>query len=145
MGQFRTNALVFKGALAITIMAATSLGCGGAAQPAAEPSTTGSRVMRPDAARTSEQQRAVEAFAGQWVYHSKITLPDGKSVQADITMSCAPSPTAKYDVCTFGGNIPGVGSMDARVLVGTDRSDNRVHFMAMTSDDELHDHVCSWK
>jgi hypothetical protein len=35
--------------------------------------------------------------------------------------------------------------MDASILVGADRLDNKVHFMAITSDDELHDHVCSWK
>jgi len=35
--------------------------------------------------------------------------------------------------------------MDAGILVGLDPLDQKVHFMAMTSDDELHDHVCAWK
>ncbi len=151
MGHVRSNARILGGILqgtaTMVAVAATSIACGGAAQPAAQPSsTTGSTAAsRSDVARTSEQQRTVDAFAGEWLYHTKITLPDAKTVQADLTMSCQKRLAGKAVACSFGGDIPGEGHMDGSILVGTDRADNRVHFMAMTSDEELHDHVCAWK
>jgi hypothetical protein len=94
---------------------------------------------------TAEQQRAVEAFAGEWLYHSTTTAPDAHPVRADVAMNCTKTAGGKAVMCTFSGEIPGSGPLQAGVLVGADRLDHKVHFMAMTSDDELHDHVCTWQ
>ena len=47
--------------------------------------------------------------------------------------------------CTLSGAIPGSGPLEASILVGFDSLHKNVHFMAMTSDEEVHDHVCNWR
>jgi hypothetical protein len=94
---------------------------------------------------TDSQKRAVDAFAGSWVFHSTITPPGAAPIKADLTMNCSKTAGGRAVQCLLVGEIPGVGPMDAAVLVGVDRLDDKVHFMAMTSDDELHDHVCAWR
>ena len=144
--KFGSSALSGMAAAAGAILMA----CGGTQPPSQSPGTAKSSDAPQPAGMaaqgpTAEQQRAVEAFAGQWLYKATITMPDGKPVRADLAMSCSKTAGGKANVCTLKGEVPGVGPMDAAVLVGLDRLDNKVHFMAMTSDDELHDHVCGWQ
>lgn len=94
---------------------------------------------------TPDQRRAVDAFAGQWLDHTTITSPGSAPVKADIAMNCTKTARGRAVVCDFKGDVPGTGPLDAGILIGADRLDDKVHFMAMTSDDELHDHVCTWK
>jgi hypothetical protein len=112
--------------------------------PAAGPSQAAGGP-EPSSGPTAEQKRAVDAFQGSWVFNSTITPPGAAPVKAELTMSCVPTAGGRATRCLLGGEIPGFGPMDAAVLVGVDRLDDKVHFMAMTSDDELHDHVCTWR
>ena len=145
MKRLKINGIALSGTLLAA--GATLAACGGTQPPphttakSSELPTEGTAAQGP----TAEQRRVVEAFAGQWLYHSTITMPDGKPVRAELPMTCASTAGGKANVCTLAGEIPGAGPMEATVLVGVDRLDNKVHFMAMTSDDELHDHVCSWQ
>jgi hypothetical protein len=142
MKRIRVNAFTLSGIL--SAIGAAAAACGGATQSPQAPSpSTGApeTSSRP----TAEQQRAVDAFAGEWLFHSTITPPGGAPIKADLRMSCAKTAGGRANACTLSGEIPGMPPMEAAVLVGVDRLDNKVHFMAMTSDDELHDHVCAWR
>jgi hypothetical protein len=131
----------------LVALGAVSTACG-TASPVSTPAASAAHT-KPGAGAagrpTAEQTRAVQAFLGQWVYDSTITLPGSAPVKAELTLSCKEAAAGRAALCAFGGEIPGIGPMDASILVGADRLDNKVHFMAITSDDELHDHVCSWR
>ena len=92
-----------------------------------------------------EVKKTVDAFAGHWSYDTTVTMPGAKPVKAPIEMACKKCALGKAVACTFTGNIPGSGPMDAAILVGFDTFHKNVHFMAMTSDEEVHDHVCNWR
>ena len=143
MERIRTNAFALSGILAA--IGATTAACGGSTPQPTQAPTASTGGPEASSGPTAEQQRAVAAFAGEWLFQSTITLPDAPPVRADLTMSCEKTAGGRATVCSLAGEIPGVGSMDAAILVGVDRLDDKVHFMAMTSDDELHDHVCAWR
>ncbi len=139
---------VEKRALSLMLLALGAAACGGTTpQPSQAPAQGKNSESGGPASSgpTAEQRRAVEAFGGDWLFHSTITLPDGKALKADIAFSCTPTAGGRANVCSFSGELPDMPSMEAGVLIGADRPDGKVHFMAMTSDDELHDHVCSWQ
>ncbi len=130
------------------LLALGAAACGGTTPQASQAPAQGKNSEMDSQASsgpTVEQRRAVDAFAGDWLFHSTITLPDGKAIKADLAFSCSPTAAGRANVCRFGGEVPGMPAMEAGILIGADRLDGKVHFMAMTSDDELHDHVCSWQ
>jgi carbon monoxide dehydrogenase subunit G len=93
----------------------------------------------------AELKKTVDAFAGTWSYDGTVTMPGAKPVKAPIEMACKKGALGKAVACTFSGNIPGSGPLEASLLVGYDTFHKNVHFMAMTSDEEVHDHVCNWR
>jgi hypothetical protein len=125
MTMTRLNAFVLT-TLALSTPAARAT----AAEPAAPP---------PELAKT------VAAFNGKTVYDSTITLPGGKPVKAKLTIDCKKTALGKGVACQLSGNIPGIGPYEGAILVGYDTHGKAVHFMAITSDEEVHDHVCHWK
>ena len=137
-----------KQAISAVLVALGAVACGGTTpQPSSVPAER--KTAEPGKPETSgpttEQRRAVQAFAGEWILHSTITLPDGKSIKAELAMSCSETAGGRANACTLSGDVPGMSPLDAGILIGVDRLDDKVHFMAMTSDDELHDHVCAWQ
>jgi hypothetical protein len=93
---------------------------------------------------SAEQAKTVDAFAGDWTYDATIVPPGGKPVKTPIGMSCKKVLFGKAASCTMSEIIAGVGPFEGSFLVGFDPLDKTVHFMAITSDDELHDHRCKW-
>jgi hypothetical protein len=137
-----------KRAIGAMLVALGAVACGGTTPQATQapaPGKNSEMGSQASSGPTVEQRRAVDAFAGDWLFHSTITLPDGKAIKADLAFSCSPTAGGRANVCSFGGEIPGMPPMEASILIGADRPDGKVHFMAMTSDDELHDHVCAWQ
>jgi hypothetical protein len=137
-----------KQAISAVLVALSAVACGATTpQPTSAPAAGKTDEMGKPASAgpTAEQRRAVQAFAGEWLLHWTITLPDGKPIKADLAMSCSETAGGRANACTLSGDVPGMPPLDAGILVGVDRLDDKVHFMAMTSDDELHDHVCSWQ
>jgi hypothetical protein len=92
-----------------------------------------------------ELKKTVDAFAGRWNLAGTLTLPDGKSRPLKSRMVCTRAAGGKAVSCTDDGEVVGLGPMHATYLVGYDTFSKRVHFMAMTSDEAVHDHPCSWK
>jgi hypothetical protein len=99
----------------------------------------------PEPKPTAEQAKTVEAFNGDWTFEATITPPGGKPIKAPIGMSCKKIAQGKGAACATSETIAGVGPMEASFLIGFDPFDKTMHFMAVTSDDEIHDHRCKWK
>ncbi len=91
-----------------------------------------------------ELARTVTAFLGKTVYDSTITMPGGQPMKTRFVFDCKKTALGKAVTCLFTGNIPGVGPYEGSFLVGYDTYGKAVHFMAMTSDEEVHDHKCTW-
>lgn len=91
-----------------------------------------------------ELARTVAAFAGKTVFDATITLPGGKPLKTKFTFDCKKTALGKAVSCAFTGTIPGMGPYEGGFLIGYDTYGKAVHFMAITSDEEVHDHVCRW-
>jgi hypothetical protein len=92
-----------------------------------------------------EMKKTVDAFAGHWTFTGTLTLPDGKSKPLKTRLTCTKAAGGKAVSCTEDTEVVGLGPMHAAYLVGYDTFSKRVHFMAITSDEAVHDHPCSWK
>jgi len=97
-----------------------------------------------DATRPPEIRKTVDAFAGRWVMDTTITAPGGPPQKAPLKVICRETANGKAVTCDMSGKIPGSGPLEAAFIVGFDTFGKRVHFMAITSDEEVHDHVCKW-
>lgn len=115
-------------AVGVALVVATLIGTAPAASAAAPP----------------EIKRTVDAFAGQWVMDTTITAPGSAPQKAPLKVTCRPTANGKAVTCDMLGDIPGSGPLEAAFIVGFDTFGKKVHFMAMTSDEEVHDHVCRW-
>jgi hypothetical protein len=92
-----------------------------------------------------EMKKTVDAFAGRWAFTGSLTLPDGKAKPLKTKLTCTKAVGGKAVSCIEEGEVVGLGAMHAAYLVGYDTFTRRVHFMAMTSDEAVHDHPCTWK
>jgi hypothetical protein len=92
-----------------------------------------------------EVARTVAAFVGRTVYDSTITMPGGQPQKTRFVFDCNKTALGKAVTCRFSGDVPGAGPMEGSFLIGYDTHGKAVHFMAMTSDEEVHDHRCNWK
>jgi hypothetical protein len=102
------------------------------------------RLANAEGTPPPEMKRTVDAFAGRWTFTGTITLPDGKSAPVKTKLTCTKAAGGKAVSCVEDGEVTGLGPMHAAYLVGYDTFSKRVHFMAMTSDEAVHDHPCTW-
>jgi carbon monoxide dehydrogenase subunit G len=134
----RSGGAITSMALILAIVAGTApLATAGAAEspPNAPPAA---------AAQPPEIKKTVDAFAGRWIMDTTITAPGSAPQKAPLKVTCRETAGRKAVTCDMVGNIPGSGLMEAAFIVGFDTFGKRVHFMAITSDEEVHDHVCRW-
>jgi hypothetical protein len=87
----------------------------------------------------AEVKKTVDAFAGRWTLDGTISMPGEGPKKATLKMDCKKTAMGKGVACSMSGPF------DASILVGYDRYGKAVHFMAVTSDDEVHDHKCHWQ
>jgi len=99
----------------------------------------------PPAPPPPETKKTVDAFAGRLAFAGSLTLPDGRAKPVKTKLTCAKAAGGKAVSCTEDGEVVGLGPMHGAYLVGYDTFTKRVHFMAMTSDEAVHDHPCTWK
>jgi hypothetical protein len=92
-----------------------------------------------------ELKATVDAFAGRWALDGSITMPDGKAVKAPVALDCKKASLGKAVTCSMAGKVPGMGPFEGSFLIGYDTFSKAVHFMGITSDEEVHDHRCLWK
>jgi hypothetical protein len=93
----------------------------------------------PDVART------VGAFAGTWKLQAVQVLPDGTRETGPLAFECKKTGLGKGVACTGRGTLPRSGDWEGSFLVAYDTFSRKVHFMGVTSDESVHDHVCAWK
>jgi hypothetical protein len=116
-----------------------------ASEPAAKVDVAPTPPAPPEVKPTAEQVKTVEAFNGDWTYEATIIPPGGKPIKAPIGMSCKKIALGKGAACAISETIAGMGPFEGSFLIGFDPFDKTMHFMAVTSDDEIHDHRCKWK
>lgn len=93
-----------------------------------------------------EIQKTVDAFFGKWTFDVSMTMPDApQPMKTKMTFNCAKTALGKAVACTMKMKMPQMGQSEGTFLIGYDTWSKAVHFMAMTSDDEIHDHKCMWK
>jgi hypothetical protein len=90
-------------------------------------------------APSPEAKKAVDAFEGHWVLDGTVAMPGAAPAKAVLKMDCKKTAGGKAVACTFSGPFEG------SALVAYDFYSKAVHFMAVTSDDEVHDHKCQWQ
>jgi len=113
-------------------------GCGATPAPV---HTTGASSLAP-----SEQLAAtVAAFDGKWSLDAKVTPPGEAPFSAKLDVDCQKVTGERSVRCTYLMHIPGQPDGGGAMLVGYDAFAGKVHFMMMNSDDEIHDHACTWK
>ncbi len=86
-----------------------------------------------------EVKKAVEAFAGRWTLDGAVTMPGAGPKKVALKLDCKKTGMGKAVACTMSG------AFDGSILVAYDLYSKAVHFMAVTSDDEVHDHKCHWQ
>jgi carbon monoxide dehydrogenase subunit G len=125
-------------ALIVAVLAGTA--------PVATASAAEGTPSAPPAAAVQppEIKKTVDAFAGRWIMDTTITAPGSAPQKAPLKVTCRETAGRRAVTCDMIGNIPGSGPMEAAFIVGYDTFGKRVHFMAITSDEEVHDHVCRW-
>jgi len=93
-----------------------------------------------------EQKKLVEAFVGSWSLDADLMLPNGARRDAELGLQCKKTAGGKAALCTLGSRELAPGrAYEAAILVGYDPYDKDVHFMMMSSDDELWHRPCTWK
>jgi hypothetical protein len=92
-----------------------------------------------------EVQKTVDAFKGHWKVDATLTLPDGTQAKGTAKIDCDKTALGSALACHFNGAFPQLGPHEESDLVAYDRGGKHVHFMAVSSDGEVHDHVCDWQ
>jgi len=126
----------------IVVTGLTLVGCGGPAptRSSADVSTTAGMTPEQIAAGT------VEMFEGKWSLDARVTPPgETKPSPMKMELDCQRTAGGKAVRCTYVGRMAGQPDGEGSILIGYDTFGGKVHFMAMTSDDEVHDHVCTWR
>jgi hypothetical protein len=90
-------------------------------------------------APSPEVKKTVDAFEGRRTLEGTIVMPGEGPKAATMKMDCRKTAKGKAVACTFSGPF------DGSALVAYDPYSKAVHFMAVTSDDEVHDHACQWQ
>ena len=110
-----------------------------AAQPAAPPAQP---------APPPEVKATVDAFKGTWTYDSTITatgMPGmEKPVKFKMTMACKSIAGGNAVGCDGKAKTP-MGPWEGSFMIGYDPYSKAVHFIGVTNEFEVHDHVCQWK
>src|SRR5262245_49677399 len=87
-----------------------------------------------------ELKKTVDIFAGKHAFNSTITMAGKDPLKFKSTVDCKKTALGKAVTCSMTGTVPGMGPFEAGLLIGYDTHGKAVHFMAMTSDEEIHDH-----
>jgi hypothetical protein len=121
-----------------------------AAQPAKDNAAAKAPMPTPPAppAAPAEVKATVEAFKGNWKFDVTMIatgMPGmEKPLTAKLTFNCKEVAAKNGVVCEQKGKTA-MGPIDATYLIAYDPYSKAVHFMAVTNQNEVHDHVCTWK
>lgn len=96
-------------------------------------------------ARKPKGMKALQRWVGSWDSRYTVTFADG-NVRAG-TMSVIAEPIAKGQGVWMRakGSVVGIGPWEADALWGYDTEPGRVHWFAVSSMGEVHDHSGAWR
>jgi hypothetical protein len=93
-----------------------------------------------------EIKKTVDALAGKWTMNVAMTLPGQPApVKFPEKFDCKKSAGGRAVTCVDTAKVPGMGPVDFTHLVAYDAERKAVHWFAVGSTGEVHDHVCHWK
>lgn len=93
-----------------------------------------------------EIKKTVDAFAGKWKFAVVMTVPGAKDpVKFSEKMECKRVAGGRGVACTDIATVPGFGKMDFSHLAAWDPERKALHWFAVGSTGEVHDHTCHWK
>jgi hypothetical protein len=93
-----------------------------------------------------EVAKTVDAFVGKWAFEAAFTEgAGGAPTKAKMKMDCKKIALGQAADCSYATKLPDGGPLEGEAMVAYDRERKEVHFMAMTSQGEVHDHRCRWK
>ena len=93
-----------------------------------------------------EIKKTVDAFVGHWIIIGTDTEPGAKApVRFELTLDCKSTALGAAVTCSFAGNLPNVGPIEAAAVIGYSPDEQVVRWMEISSTGEYHDHRGRWK
>jgi hypothetical protein len=97
-----------------------------------------------DTAPPPEVKATVDAFKGNWTFDASVTAGTDKPAQFKMTFNCKAIAAGNAVACDAKAKTP-KGPFEGTFVVAYDPYSKAVHFIGVTSNFEVHDHVCQWK
>ena len=92
----------------------------------------------------AEVAQTVGAFKGNWSFDATLNAPGmPKPATFKMTFNCKPIALGNAVSCESKAKTP-MGPYEGTFLIGYDPFSKAVHFISVTSELEIHDHVCQW-
>jgi hypothetical protein len=94
----------------------------------------------------AEVAHTADAFAGNWAMETRLTVP-GQAQPTKVTekFDCKKVSAGRGVLCMESGKVPGMGTIEFTHLIAYDPERKQVHWYAVGSSGEVHDHSCVWK
>ncbi len=93
-----------------------------------------------------EVRKTVDAFAGSTPFSCELTGPGmDKPVKFKMAFNCKKTALGRGVQCAASAPKTSMGPWQGHFMVAYDEGGKAVHFMGVTSEGEVHDHVCQWK
>jgi hypothetical protein len=92
-----------------------------------------------------EVKKTVDALAGKWKHEGTVTMPGQPAIKFSEKFDCKRISGGRGVSCTDIATVPGMGKLDFTHLVAYDVERKAVHWFAVGSTGEVHDHTCHWK
>lgn len=93
-----------------------------------------------------EVKKTVDAFAGSTPFDCELSAPGmDKPARFKMSFSCKKTALGRAVQCASSAPKTPMGPWEGHFMIAYDEGGKAVHFMAVTSEAEVHDHVCQWK
>jgi hypothetical protein len=103
-------------------------------------------ATEPPPAPPPEIKKTVDALAGKWSMATTMMVPGQPApVKFAEKFDCKKVAGGRGVTCVDTAKVPGMGAMDFTHLIAYDAERKAVHWFAVGSTGEVHDHVCHWK
>jgi hypothetical protein len=104
------------------------------------------RSQSKESAAAPEIKKTVDAFVGHWIISGTDMEPGAKGpLKFELTLDCKPTALGAAVTCSFAGNLPNVGPLEAAAVIGYSPEEQVIRWMEISSTGEYHDHKGKWK
>lgn len=96
-------------------------------------------------AAPAEVKATVDAFKGNWTFDAELTPPGApKAEKFKLSFNCKPAAGNTAVACESKAKTA-LGPFEALFVIAYDPYSKAVHFIGVSNQNEVHDHVCQWK